>query len=143
MYSMMKFPNLKKLTLVALDMAMKDIAVLKKVMQHIKMVSMMSQSRCNVQHDKVPKPQEVGLGGLGHGHKVYSSVKVGHAAHRKTSMKIQSRCYVQQQEFFNSQEIDLGGFWHGCEVHSSVSSGLDVKLFSLLFLHGEINAPVE
>ena len=43
---------------------------------------MKRQSRCNVQQEKVLQPQEVDLGGLGHGHEVHSSVKVGHAAHQ-------------------------------------------------------------
>ena len=43
---------------------------------------MKRESRCNVQQAKVPKPQEVDLGGLGHGHELYRSVKVGHAAHQ-------------------------------------------------------------
>ena len=51
-------------------------------MQYIKTVSMKRQSRCIVQHDKVPQPKEVELGGLGHGCEVYNSVKVGHAAHQ-------------------------------------------------------------
>ena len=61
---------LQKLILVAADMGMKCIAVLKWVMQHIKTISIKRQSRCNVQQVKVLQPQEVDLGGHGHGHEV-------------------------------------------------------------------------
>ena len=67
---------LKKLILVASDMIMKFIAMLKYVMHHIKTISMKRQSKCNEQHDEVPKPQEVDFGGLGHGHEVHSSVEI-------------------------------------------------------------------
>ena len=36
------------------------------------------------------------------------------------------------------QEVDLGGLGHGHEVLSSLSSGLDVKLFSLLLILTEV-----
>ena len=51
-------------------------------MQHIKMISMERQSRCNVKQAKVLQPQEVDLGGLGHGHEGLSRVEVDHAAHQ-------------------------------------------------------------
>ena len=51
-------------------------AGLKWVMQHIKTISIKSQSICNEPHDEVPQPQEVNLGGLRHGHEVQSSVEV-------------------------------------------------------------------
>ena len=35
-----------------------------------------------VQQENILQPKEVDLGGLGHGHEVHSSVKVGHAAHQ-------------------------------------------------------------
>ena len=35
-----------------------------------------------VQQAKVLQPKEADLGGLGHGHEVHSSVKVGHVAHQ-------------------------------------------------------------
>ena len=57
MYIMMNFPNPKKLILVVSDMAKKCIALLKYVMQHIKTVRIMRQSRGNVQHDEVPSPK--------------------------------------------------------------------------------------
>ena len=43
---------------------------------------MKRESRCNVLKAKVPQPQEVDLGGLGHGHELHRSVQVGHAAHQ-------------------------------------------------------------
>ena len=51
-------------------------------MQHIKAISMKRQRICNVQHDEVPQPQEVDLGGLRHGHEVNSSVEADHVAHQ-------------------------------------------------------------
>ena len=71
-----------KLTLVATDMAIKCEVVQKKLMRHIKTISMKRQSKCNEQHAKVLQPQEVDLGGHGHGHEVHCSVEVGHAAHQ-------------------------------------------------------------
>ena len=68
-------------------MAMKYIAVLKQIMQHIKAISMKRQSRCNVQHEEVPHPQEVDLGGLSHGHEVHSSVEVDHGAHQSDQLE--------------------------------------------------------
>ena len=35
-----------------------------------------------IEHEKVLQPQKVDLGGLGHGHEVKSSVKVGRDAHQ-------------------------------------------------------------
>ena len=64
------------------DMVMKGEAVSKGVMQHIKSISMRRQRRCNAQCVKVLQPQEVDLGGRRHGHKGWSSVEVGHAAHQ-------------------------------------------------------------
>ena len=43
---------------------------------------MKRKSKYNVQHDEVPQPQEVDLGGLGHGHEGHSSAEVNHAAHQ-------------------------------------------------------------
>ena len=43
---------------------------------------MKKQSRCNVQQSKDLQPQEVDLGGHGHGHEVRGSVEVGHVAHQ-------------------------------------------------------------
>ena len=51
-------------------------------MQHIKTISMKRQSGCNVQHEEVPQPQEVDLGGLGHCREVQCSVEVGDVAHQ-------------------------------------------------------------
>ena len=48
---------LQKLILVASDMAMKGIAVLKKVMQHIKTISMKRQSKCDVQQKSSLTPR--------------------------------------------------------------------------------------
>ena len=61
---------LKKLILVAADMGMKCIAVLKWVTQHTKTISIERQSWCNVQQAKFLQPQEVDLGGHGHDHEV-------------------------------------------------------------------------
>ena len=51
MYSMIRFPNHRKLILVVLNMAMKCIAVLNWVMQPIKTTSM-KRTRCDVQQQK-------------------------------------------------------------------------------------------
>ena len=51
-------------------------------MWHIKPISMKRPSRCNEQHAKVLQPQEVDLGGHGHGHEMWSSVEVGDVAHQ-------------------------------------------------------------
>ena len=82
MYHMQSFSNPKKLILVATDMTMKCEAALKKVMLHIKMISLKRQGRCSKQHAKVLQPQEGDLGVHGHGHEVFSSLEVGHVAHQ-------------------------------------------------------------
>ena len=43
---------------------------------------MKRESRCNVQHCEIHQPQEVDLGGLGHGHEGHRSDEVDHAAHQ-------------------------------------------------------------
>ena len=50
---------------------------------------MKRQSRCNVQHEEVPQPQEVDLpvAGLGIGHEVHSSVEVDHGAHQSDQLE--------------------------------------------------------
>ena len=72
---------------------------------------MKRQSRCNVQCGKVPQPQEVDLGGHGHGREVHDSDEVGHVHIKTISKKRQSRC---------NRSVEVGQVAHKNYQHEEV-----------------------
>ena len=113
MYSKQKFSNLKKLILLAPDMAMKHEAVLKQVQWLIKTIRMKRQCRYNKEYANVLLPKKLILGSAGITMNCGAVLKQVMQYIKTIGIKRQSRCSKQHAKFFQAQELDLSG--HGCD----------------------------